>query len=252
MLTVAITSGKGGVGKTTFSANLAAALKQMGERTLVFDADLQLANLDVVLGINPEFTLQHVVAGKKGLRDIITTGPGGVDAVAGASGIPALMSAGPKRMGTFIPELVRLERDYDVLLFDTAAGLDNRVITFMKLSHEVIIVCTPDPTSITDAYATIKTICRRDPDAHVRIVFNMAHPLEAEKLFAKLEKIVWQYLGKNIELLGSVRYDREAIACGRKRKLFVLEHPDSEATEDIIAIGRRLKAGVQKTALWAS
>lgn len=246
MLTIAVTSGKGGVGKTTFSANLAAALAATGKRTLVFDADLQLANLDIVLGIAPEHNLQHVVAGKKTLRQIVAEGPGGVKAITGGSAVPSLLRAGPKRMGTFLSQISELERSTDILIFDTSAGLDNKVVTFLKLAQEVVLVVSPDPTSITDAYATCKTLFRRDPDARVHIVFNMAGDGEGIKLFQTFEQIVWTYLKKPVSFLGNVRFDHNVALATRQRRLFVIESPESKASMDIAAIAEKLvNAGKQ-------
>ncbi|HTQ10448.1 MAG TPA: P-loop NTPase, partial [Fimbriimonadaceae bacterium] len=160
---IAITSGKGGVGKTNLAANLGIALSQLGSRTILFDADLQLANVDVALGIQPQFTLQHVVSGERSLSDAVSAGPGGLKVVAGGSAISTLMAAGPKRMGMFFDQLETLSLEADFLLFDTSAGLDNRVVAFWKASDEILVVTTPDPTSVTDAYATIKVAARRAP-----------------------------------------------------------------------------------------
>jgi len=252
MHTIAMTSGKGGVGKTTTSCNLAAALQEAGERVVILDADLQLANLDIALGVNPEFNLQHVVAGQKSLREIIVPGPNGLRAITGASAVPALMSAGPKRMGTFLTQLAGLEKDTDILIFDTSAGLDNRVLTFLKLSEEVIIVVTPDPTSVTDAYATIKTLHRRDKSAHVKVLINQASPDEAQAIFQTLEAIVWKFFGKQIELLGNIRYDRNAVLAARKRQLYVVEQPVSPASADVRAIAQRIRQDISRMHRWAS
>lgn len=252
MLTIAITSGKGGVGKTSFSANLAAALAQCGENTVVFDADLQLANLDIVLGVNPPYNLQHVVAEQKSLAEIIVEGPGGLHAITGASAVPSLMRAGPKKLALFLEQLHALGRKYDVLLFDTAAGLDNRVLTFLKLSQDVILVVSPDPTSITDAYATVKTLFRRDPAARVHVLFNMASPVEAQRLFESFQKIVASYLKKNVEYLGNVRHDKALSQATRQRKLVVVESPQSPAAQDIRAVALRVKAWQEQIFLKAS
>jgi len=241
MLTIAITSGKGGVGKTSFSANLAAALVAAGERTTVFDADLQLANLDIALGITPEFNLQHVVAEEKTLAEIVATGPGGVQAITGASAVPSLMRAGPKKLALFFSQLAELKNTTDILLFDCAAGLDNRVVSFLKLSEEIIIVASPDPTSITDAYATVKTIVRRTPNARIKVLFNMANYDEGQKLFAMFEKICWTYLKRKVEYLGSVEYDRRAALATRKRELFVVTDPDGKAARDIRAVAQTVR-----------
>ncbi len=241
MLTIAITSGKGGVGKTSVSANLAAGLAATGERTVVFDADLQLANLDIALGIKPEYNLQHVVAGEKTLEEIVTEGPGGVRAISGASAVPSLMRAGPKKLGLFFSQLNRLEKSTDILIFDCAAGLDNRVVSFLKLSQEVIIVVSPDPTSMTDAYATVKVIARRQPDARIHVLFNMASYEEGVRLFSLFEKICWTYLKRKVEYLGSVEYDRRAALCTRKRELYSVTDPEGKAGRDIRAIAQTVR-----------
>lgn len=246
MLTIALTSGKGGVGKTSTAANLALALQKNGWRTSIFDADLQLANLDILMGLDPEFNLQHVVAGEKSLREIRVQGPGGVTAFTGASAIPSLMSAGPKRMGTFLGQLADLEHDTDVLLFDTSAGLDNRVMTFLKLSDHTIIVVTPDPTSMTDAYATIKTLNRRHKGARVKILFNMCSEDQARSLFSTLEQVAWNYLKMQVEYLGHIRQDNAVIRATRKRKLYSLESPDSAAAQDIAKVAKALNPLIEQ------
>lgn len=241
MLTIAITSGKGGVGKTSFSANLAAALAETGAKTTVFDADLQLANLDITLGITPEFNLQHVVAEQKTLSEILTDAPGGIKAITGASAVPSLMRAGPKRLNLFFSQLADLSKSTDFLIFDCAAGLENRVLSFLKLSDEIILVASPDPTSITDAYATAKTIFRRRPDARIHIVFNQASAHEGQKLFKMFEKIIWSYLHKKVDYLGSVRFDQIAALATRKRELVVVENPEAKASQDIRALAQTVQ-----------
>lgn len=247
MTTIAITSGKGGVGKTSFSANLAAALAETGSRTTVFDADLQLANLDIVLGVNPEFNLQHVVSGEKSLAQIQVDAPGGFKAITGASAVPSLMRAGPKKLALFFEQFNDLAKTTDTLLFDCAAGLDNRVLHFLKFSDNIILVVSPDPTSITDAYATVKTLFRRKPDAQVHVVFNMASPHEGAKLFAMFEKICWQYLKKRVAYLGSVRFDQSAALATRKRELYVVSNPGCKAAGDVRSLAQSVRQFSQGT-----
>lgn len=241
MTTIAITSGKGGVGKTSFSANLAAALAETGARTTVFDADLQLANLDIVLGVSPEFNLQHVVAGEKTLSEVLVEAPGGFKAITGASAVPLLMRAGPKKLALFFEQFGALAKTTDTLLFDCAAGLDNRVLHFLKFADDIILVASPDPTSITDAYATAKTLFRRKPDARVHVVFNMASPHEGAKLFAMFEKICWQYLKKRVGYLGSVRFDQAAALATRKRELYVVANAGCKAAQDVRALAQSVR-----------
>lgn len=241
MRTIAITSGKGGVGKSTIAANLSIALAEQGKRVVLFDADLQLANLDVLMGIEPEFTLQHVVAEKKTLREVLTEGPLGVRVASGGSAVSMLMHAGPKRMGRFISQLTELERDTDFIIFDTGAGIDNKVMTFLRIAQEAIIVVTPDPTSVTDAYATAKIALKRDPKTNVKVLLNMvSHVREGQAVFTALESIAWSFLKAELGYVGCVRNDFSAAAAVRKRKPFMVSSPDCSAAEDIRSIAKHL------------
>lgn len=241
MKQLAITSGKGGVGKTSLAANISIALAQLGHRVVLFDADLQLANVDVVLGIQPEFNLQHVVAEERTLEEILAPGPGGIRVATGASAVPALMSAGSKRMGAFMSQLESLEASTDYLIFDTAAGLDNRVITFLKLAHEVILITTPEPTSITDAYATMKVAFRREPEAKVHVVVNQCSAAyEGKTVFLTLQSAVEGFLDQSIDLLGIVHHDDVVNLAIRRRKPFLLAAKDSRASKDVMALARTI------------
>lgn len=230
MRRIAITSGKGGVGKTSIAANLGIALTQAGGRTVLFDADLQLANVDVALGIQPTYTLQQVVSGERTLLEAVTAGPGGLKVIAGGSAISTLMAAGPKRMGMFLGQLDVLKTQAEFLLFDTSAGLDNRVITFMKSVEEIIVVTTPDPTSVTDAYATIKVASRRTPATPISVIVNMANfDAEASAVFKTLASITTRFLGANLRFLGTVPTDTTAASCIRSRKPYILAAPGCPA-----------------------
>lgn len=233
MKTIAVTGGKGGVGKTLVSINLAVSLAQKGKRVVLFDADLQLANLDIALDIKPEMNLQHVVAGDAHLRDILTPGPAGIRVATGGSAVNGLMNAGPKRMGTFLSQLDDLVFDTDILIFDTGAGLDNRVMTFLRLAEEILLVTTPDPTSVTDAYATAKTLWKREPSAQVGVLANLVQsPEEGHRVFATLSAICEQFLDKKPRYVGCIRADMKAIESVRSRKPLVLLDPHSPASQD--------------------
>lgn len=143
-------------------------------------------------------------------------------------------------MGTFLSQLAELEKTTDILIFDTAAGLDNRVMTFLKLSHQVIVIATPDPTSVTDAYATVKTLNRKDKDAIINVIFNMAGESESKALFESFHKITQAYVGKEVFFLGNIRQDRGAQISTRRRKLYAQELPQSEASQDIKVIANKI------------
>lgn len=252
MRTIAVTSGKGGTGKTTVATSVALALAEAGQRVVLFDADLQLANIDIALNLKPEFNLQHVVTEEKTLRDILTPGPAGIRVVCGGSAIPMLMSAGPKRMGSFISQLSTLSRDSDYLIFDTAAGLEAKVLNFLKMSEEVIVVTTPDPTSVTDAYAAIKMTKKRAPDAVVKVVVNqVAMEKEGRQVFDVLSHITKQFLNEDIQFLGAVRHDYQANLATRKRMSAMQMAPTSWFAQDIRKVADNLNVDFERSMLSA-
>jgi flagellar biosynthesis protein FlhG len=241
MRTLAVTSGKGGVGKTNLSANLGIALSEAGKRVVVFDADLGLANLDVVLGVKPAWTLQHVLAGEKKLHEIVGSGPGGVGYIAGGSGVGALVTLAGPELDRFLTDLVELELGTDILVFDTGAGVDNMVMTFLEAADETLLVTTPDPASITDAYATAKMLWARKPTATIRVILNMvADQAHAKAVFAKIQTISQQFLGKSLVYGGHIHSDPKAVACIRSRRPFVLADPTCHAAQDVRAIAADL------------
>ncbi len=245
MKTLAITGGKGGVGKTTLSANLGVCLAQLGYRTTVFDADLALANLEIILGVRAEYSLQHVVAEEKCLSEIVAHGPAGVGYIAGGSGIPTLMRSGPKKLGMFFDQIMDLESETDFLIYDTSAGIDNKVMAFIKNSDEVILVTTPQPAAVTDAYATIKAIFRAKKDARIRVVVNMAETeIEALEVYKILERISFDFLKKEIEFVGFVRQDESVNKCSKSRKPYVIADKKSTASLDTLKVAKELASSL--------
>jgi flagellar biosynthesis protein FlhG len=237
MRSIAVTSGKGGVGKTNISSNLAIAIAQQGHRVVVMDADLGLANLDVVLGTRAICTLQHVCSGEKRLREILTIGPGGIRFIAGGSGVQELINLTGNELEQFLAELAELESETDYLIFDTGAGVDDSVMTFAVAADEVLLVTTPDPASITDAYATAKLIYANKPSALIRVVLNMvADEAHAHSVFARLQAIARQFLGKHLQFAGYVRQDPNVVQAIRRREPFVLALGNRGAGADILRI----------------
>jgi flagellar biosynthesis protein FlhG len=244
MRTYCVTSGKGGVGKTTLSANLGIAFAKTGQRVVVFDADLALANLDLVLGVRPEYRLQHVLAEERTLSQIVTPAPGGIGVIGGGSAVGVLMASGPKRIAKFLEQLAELESCTDVLIFDTGAGLDTKVVTFANAADEILLVTTPEPTSVTDAYATVKVLAKRNPDASIQLIVNqVSSPDEGRAIHATLNSISESFLQKKIGFAGWVTHDDAANRCIRKRRPLMLEARDSRAAYDIdeiaLALSRR-------------
>lgn len=241
MRTIAVTSGKGGVGKSNLSSNLGIAFAERGKRVVVFDADLGLANVDVILGARAPYTLQHVISGEKSLAEIVTSGPGGIGFVAGGSGVESLINLSGPQLERFLMEIEGLSSDTDVLIFDTGAGVDDSVMAFCEAADEAIVVATPDPASIADAYATIKTLYSRKPNAKIHVVMNMApnHGV-GEATFERLNSVAQQFLQKKLSHLGNVRQDSAVVDCVRKRKPFVVEAPGCNASQDVKSIAMRL------------
>lgn len=241
MRILSVTSGKGGVGKTNLSANLGISLSQFGYRVLVFDADLGLANLDVVLGTSAEYSLHHALDGSLCLAEVIANGPGGIRFVSGGSGISKLINCSKKRLQNFLMELTQLEESTDVLIFDTGAGVDQRVLTFLRAADEVVVVVTPDPASVTDAYATMKILLRNQKDANIQILMNQVESeRQGEAIYRKLNEIASHFLDANLTYLGSVRQDAEISQWVRLRQPFVLADPKLRASRDVLDIAKAI------------
>lgn len=243
MRKLAFTGGKGGVGKSFLASNVAIACAEQGCKTVLFDADLQLANLDVMLGIRSQFNLQHVVMGEKTLQEILTEGPGGIRVATGGSAINGLMNAGPKRMATFLSQLDSIADQFQCLIFDTGAGIDNRVLTFLRLADEVVLVTTPDPTSVTDAYATAKTLLKKDPNASISVLVNYVRTeAEGKQVYDTLNGISKQFLGRELKYLGYVRADLAAIESVRSRTPLMIQNPRSDAAQNIQHIATQIQS----------
>lgn len=241
MRVIAVTSGKGGVGKSSLSANLAITLAAKNRRVVVFDADLGLANLDVILGVNPRFTLEQVVSGERTIPEVLFDAPGGIRIIPGGSGVSTLVQLSGPQLDRFLSELNTLAGETDYLIFDTGAGIDDSVMTFLQAADEVLLVVTPDPSSITDAYATAKTLFSRQPAARVRVVMNAAESEEHARLvFDRLSQVAQQYLGKSMEFAGWVRHDPTVVRCARRRQPFVLAEPQCGASRDVGRIAENL------------
>lgn len=241
MRLLSVTSGKGGVGKTNISANLGIALSQLGYRVVLFDADLGLANLDVVLGANAEYSLHHALDGNMCLGDVIANGPGGIRFLSGGSGVSKLINVSRKRLQNFLLELSQLETSTDVLIFDTGAGVDQRVLTFLRAADEVLIVVTPDPASIADAYATIKVLLRNKKNANIQILMNQVeHERQAEVIYRKLNDIAGHFLEANLSYTGSIRQDAEIVPFIRARHPFVIADPRLKASKDVVMVAKAI------------
>lgn len=246
MNTIAVASGKGGVGKTTLTANLGVALARKNKRVVLFDADLGLADLDVMLGVKAEASVQDAIDGVVGLREVMVEGPAGVKLIPGSSGVAKMMRLSRKRLEGFLEELTDLSKDTDYLIFDASAGADARVVTFMRAADSVLLVATPDPASITDAYATIKVLHRYQRDANVRVLVNMAeNEQQGAKVFDVIQSIATKFLKKDLTYAGCVRYDPLAVQMVRQRKSFMESAPMSPASCDLRKVAESLVSAFQ-------
>ena len=227
---IAVTSGKGGVGKTNLSINLSLALAQSGKEVLILDADFGLANVDVLLGLHASHTLSDVLDGVRTLEEIIISGPGGIKIVPGSSGIQRMAGLTPLQQAGLIRAFSELSHRIDVLLIDTAAGISDSVINLTKAAQEILVVVCDEPASITDAYATIKVL-NRDHGVHrFRIVANMVQSAqEGRDLYSKLLNVTDKFLDVQLDFMGVVPFDDFLRRSVQKQKAVVDAYPRSKA-----------------------
>lgn len=238
---VAITSGKGGVGKTTLTASLAVSLTALGKRVFVIDADLGTANMDIVLGLSPKYNLTHLITGERSLLEIAVPAPGGFALIPGGSGLQELTQLSESQFSQVIRSFNQLEDLSDFILLDTGAGISRDVSNFLLASDEVIVVTTPEPHAITDAYAINKVMTSLGVRAPRKVIVNRVEgELEASVVSSKLKKVVRQYLNDELEFLGGVREDRAVTLSLKKQSPLLLFDPDSNAAKDIVRISGRL------------
>ncbi|MDH5786131.1 MAG: MinD/ParA family protein [Chromatiales bacterium] len=229
---ITVTSGKGGVGKTNVSVNLATALSSLGRKVMLMDADLGLANVDVMLGLQPKYNLSHVISGERRLDEIIEQAPGDIALIPAASGIQKMVELSAAEHAGLIRAFSELESELDVLIIDTAAGIADSVISFCRASQEVVVVVCDEPTSITDAYALIKVLNRDHAICRFRILCNMAHtPKEGRELFAKLVKVTDKFLDEVVlDFMGAIPYDQNLRKAVKRQRAVVDLYPSSPAS----------------------
>ncbi|TMA80414.1 MAG: MinD/ParA family protein [Deltaproteobacteria bacterium] len=220
--TIAVASGKGGVGKTNIVANLAIALRRRGQRVIVVDADLGLANLDTLLGVNPRATLRHVLHGECPLRDVLVEGPAGIQIVPAASGFEELTQLTNAQRLLLLEQVDSLDGAFDVLLLDTGAGISSNVLFFAAAAHETMVVVTPEPTALTDAYALVKVLSTRYAEQRFAVVVNMARgEFEARRTFTHLSRVAERFLHVSLRWAGWVPFDAEVPEAVRRQRAVV-------------------------------
>jgi len=238
---ITITSGKGGVGKSNIAVNMSIALSNMGHKVALIDGDLGLANVDVLLGISPEFSMADILHSNKSIMEILCEGPGGIKFLSGGSGIEELAKLDKDQLEKFITNIGILDNYFDIIVVDTGAGISDNVLSFVMASDEVIIVTTPDPTAIMDAYALIKVISARSKDKDVKIIVNRAENIsEANNVLNKLVLVSDKFLQMKVSPLGFVLYDENVVKAVKSQVPFLTSSPNSVASKNIRNITNNL------------
>ena len=238
---LAITSGKGGVGKTNIAVNLAACLAMRGRRVALLDADMGMANADLLCNLTPRANLAHVIAGRKRLDEVMLEGPGGFTLIPGASGLAQMANLSEYERARLAGLFRQLENDYDLMLIDTGAGIGPNVISFLLAADELLVITTPEPTSITDAYAVIKTVHRRREAAPVRLLVNLAaSEAEARRVRERIASVCQRFLGMQPADAGHLVADPAVAAAVRRRRPFILENPHAPASLCIERLASRM------------
>ena len=238
---IAVTSGKGGVGKTNVVANLGYALTTLNKRVLVLDADIGLANLDVLLGFSPKYNLEHVLSGEKTIAEVLVTGPGGMKIIPASSGVQELSELTQAQKLCLLIELDSLYEETDILLIDTSAGISSNVMYFNVAAQEILIVVSPEPTSITDAYAMMKVLFLKYAENHFRLLVNSAKSAEeAKEVYNHVSFVGQKFLNLSIDYWGCILRDEHVAKSVRQQKALVARYPDSPASRCFFELANKV------------
>jgi len=240
-IVMAVASGKGGVGKTNISLNLAICLAQAGKRVLVIDADLGLGNLDVVMNLSSRYNLSHVIAGHKALDQIIQVGPAGVEVICGGSGLEEMANLTPFQHQRLISEFNTLQDRSDVILIDTGAGISRNVMGFCMAADHTLVVTTPDPAAMTDAYALIKILAAKQYSGRISLLVNKAASIvDGKKIYRQIAQVASRFLAVPVYEAGILCRDEALPASVSRREPVVLAFPKSLFSRDLKTISNRL------------
>ncbi len=238
---ITVTSGKGGVGKTNITVNLALALSRMGLKVVILDVDFGLANIDVLFGIVPKYTLLDLMHEEKSIFEVLTDGPENIKFLSGGSGVEELLRLDRKKLKKFISSIGLLDKLFDVIIIDTGAGLSPNVMSFIMAADEVILVTTPEPTAITDAYALVKMVSRRNRKKKIDILVNKAESIrEANDIANKLCIVSEKFLSFKLLKLGYILYDENVTKSVKMQKPFSMVNPKCQAAKNITEIAEKL------------
>lgn len=243
---IAVTGGKGGVGKTNVSVNLGVAAAEMGQKVMLLDADLGLANIDVVLGLHPKYDLSHVLRGECSLQEALIEGPSGLKVIPGASGVQALAELSPAEHTGLIRAFSEVAVDTELLIVDTAAGISDTVLSFSRASHEIIVVVCDEPASITDAYAIIKLLNRDYGHQRFRILANMVRSAqEGRDLYNKMCRVTDRYLDVTLGFMGAVPYDENLRKAVKAQRPVVQAFPRSKVAQVFRNLAKKIETWPQ-------
>ena len=243
---ITVSSGKGGVGKTNISVNLAIALAQRGSKVCVFDADTSLANVNILLNIRPQYTLEQLLDGSRKIEEILLSGPGGISIVPAASGIAEFASLNSEQQRILLNALSTLEHRYDYLIIDTAAGISENVTTFLQATEHCLLIVTPEPTSLTDAFALMKVMRRRQCDTRIHILTNMVdNYLSSVDLYKRLSSAAIRYLQIDLNYLGYIPRDDYLRLSVQRQVPVTLGYPSSQASHRFQALAESI-AGIYR------
>lgn len=234
-----IASGKGGVGKTSIAVNLALTLSRLGVRVLIVDADFGLANVDVMLGTTSKYDISYLLRGEKTLHDIIQLGIEGVRFISGGSGVYDLLNISEEQLAEVLSRVVKLDAPIDLIIIDTGAGINENILRMILASTETIVVTTPEPTAILDAYALVKTIITRDNSYPIHVLINKCESRkEAQRVQEGFIEVVGRHLGKSINPLGLITYNHEVPLSIKRQVPIVVSNPTGVTAKEIEYIAR--------------
>lgn len=242
---IAITSGKGGVGKSNISVNLALALIELGKRVLVIDADLGLSNIEVLIGNSPKWNLREVIYGKKDISEIIEKGPNGLEFISGGSGLIDLAQIEQEKIQKIIKCFENIDNSYDFIIIDTGAGISNNVLSFVLAADMVIVVTLPEPTAITDGYAIIKAILNKMPEKEISLLINrVQNQQEAMEVHQRLNNVIKRFLKKDVEYLGYIEHNIIVSKAVLSQNPILLYNPKCDVSRQIRNIASKIAGNI--------
>ncbi|AIQ13332.1 MinD/ParA family protein [Paenibacillus durus] len=231
---ITVCSGKGGVGKSNFTLNFALTLKSMGKRVLLFDADIGMANLDVLMGVSAEYNLYHLLGREASIEQIIQTGPNHLPFIAGGSGLEELFSLSESDLNYFTSQIAAIADEMEYILFDTGAGLSKETMNFIASADDCLVVTTPEPTAITDAYALMKVVHTSHPSIVFKLIINQVSNIkEATATSDKIRLTARRFLQVDIPFLGYISSDNHVVQAVKRQIPFSLAYPNSAAAKDL-------------------